>query len=61
METTSASKITATAPRRRSKKRKLTVEERRALYNSLPAGNKYIEQARKTQGHLRIYDPAFMI
>ena len=47
--------------RRRSKRRKLTVEERRKLYDSLPAGNKYIEQARKTQGHLRIYDPAFML
>jgi len=61
MTTPSTTTVNLTSSRRRSKKKKLTIEERRALYNSLPAGNKYIEQARKTQGHLRIYDPAFMI
>lgn len=61
MATPSTTTTVLTSTRRRSRKRKLTVEERRALYNSLPAGNKYIEQARKTQGHLKIYDPAFMI
>ena len=45
----------------RGRKSKLTVEERRALYASMPAKNKYMEAARKTQGHLKIYDPAFMI
>lgn len=61
MSTQSTTTVISTSQRRRTKKRKLTIEERRALYNSMPAGNKYIEQAKKTQGHLRIYDPAFMI
>lgn len=44
-----------------SKKKKLTYEERKALYDSMPPGNKYVEAARKTQGHLKIYDPHFML
>jgi hypothetical protein len=46
---------------RHSRKRKLTYEERKALYATMPPGNKYVEAARKTQGHLTIYDPAFML
>lgn len=41
-------------------KRKLTVEERRALYNSIPPGNKYMKAAREHQGSFIVYDPAFM-
>ena len=45
----------------KKRKRKLTVEERRALYATIPAGNKYMEAARRHQGSFIVYDPAFML
>lgn len=46
---------------KKKKKETLTVEQRRALYNSLPPGNKYAAAAAKTQGMINVYDPAFML
>ena len=43
-----------------SKKRKLTVEERRALYASMPPRNKYMKAFQENQGCFIVYDPAFM-
>lgn len=44
----------------KSRKKKLTIEERRAINAAKPARNKYVEAARKFQGSFIIYDPAFM-
>ncbi|MBQ9641016.1 MAG: hypothetical protein IJV06_05605 [Bacteroidaceae bacterium] len=52
------SEVTTT---RRRKKRKLTIEERRALYASLPAGNKYMEAARRHQGEIWVKDPMLLL
>lgn len=43
------------------RKKKLTPEENRALNASLPAGNKYVEAARKHKGSFIVYDPNFML
>lgn len=42
------------------RRKKLTVEERRALYATIPAGNKYMKAAEQNQGNFIVYDPAFM-
>ena len=42
-------------------KSKLSLEERRVRNAAKPAGNKYIEAARKHQGSFIVYDPAFML
>ena len=43
------------------RRRKLTPEENRALNAAMPAGNKYVEAARKHKGSFIVYDPSFMI
>ena len=43
------------------RKKKLTPEENRALNASLPAGNKYVEAARRHKGSFIVYDPNFML
>lgn len=47
----------------KSKKKspKLSVEERRILYASLPAGNKYVEAARKHAGEIWVKDPMLLL
>jgi len=40
-------------------KKKMTREERKKYYDSLPPGNKYIEAVRKNSGYIIINDPAF--
>jgi len=42
------------------RRKRLTVEERRALYATIPAGNKYMKAAEQNQGNFIVYDPAFM-
>ena len=51
----------ATVNTKKNKKRKLTEEERRAVNAAKPAGNKYMEAARKYKGSFIVYDPAFML
>lgn len=53
--------IMATENTKKSKKRKLTEEERRAVNMARPVGNKYMEAFRKYKGTINIYDPAFML
>ena len=56
METTKETKR-----KRVSRRRKLTPEENRALNAAMPAGNKYVEAARKHKGSFIVYDPNFML
>ena len=57
METTKETKRKRVSSRRR----KLTPEENRALNAAMPAGNKYVEAARKHKGSFIVYDPNFML
>ena len=43
------------------RKKKLTIEERRAINAAKPARNKYMAAFEKFQGSIMIYDPAFML
>ena len=52
------SEVTTT---RRRKKRKLTIEERRAVNAAKPAGNKYMEAARRHQGEVWVRDPMLLL
>lgn len=45
----------------KSRKKKLTIEERRAINAAKPARNKYMAAFEKFQGSIMIYDPAFML
>lgn len=58
METTTKD---ATKKVTRRRRKKLTPEENRALNAAMPAGNKYVEAARKHQGSFIVYDPNFML
>ena len=40
-------------------KNKLTKEQRKALYDSMPPGNKFMEAFTKHQGYFIIKDPAY--
>ena len=50
----------ATTTRKR-KTRKLTAEERKTINSAKPAGNKYMEAARRNSGSFTVYDPAYML
>ena len=50
---------TARKPSRRRKK--LTPEERKAINAAKPAGNKYVEAARRHQGEVWVKDPMLML
>ena len=41
-------------------KDQMTREERKALYDSMPSGNKYVEAAKRLQGSIVILDPAIL-
>lgn len=65
METNNTRKTTKPTKTAKSKiqtkkNKKLTVEERRAINMSKPAGNKYVEAARRNQNSFVVYDPHFM-
>ena len=51
-------KMEATTTRRRMK---LTPEERKAINAAKPAGNKYMEAARRHQGEVWVKDPMLML
>jgi hypothetical protein len=50
---------TAKKPSRRRKK--LTSEERRTINAAKPAGNKYMEAARRHQGEVWVKDPMLLL
>ncbi|MBR2237213.1 MAG: hypothetical protein IJ887_04965 [Prevotella sp.] len=60
-KSTPSGTMTVSTKKRTSKKKKLTPEENRALNASLPAGNKYVEAARRLKGSFIVYDPNFML
>jgi len=45
----------------KKKTRKLTPEERRKKYAAMPAGNKYVEAARKHLGEIWVKDPMLLL
>jgi hypothetical protein len=52
----------ATTTRKPSRRRmKLTPEERKAINAAKPAGNKYMEAARRHQGEVWVKDPMLML
>ena len=55
-------KMEATTTRKPSRRRmKLTPEERKVINAAKPAGNKYMEAARRHQGEVWVKDPMLML
>ena len=52
----------ATTTRKTSRRKKqLSPEERKAINAAKPAGNKYVEAARRHQGEVWVKDPMLML
>ena len=47
-------------PKQTKKAKKLTIEERRAINNAMPIGNRYMAAFAKSQGMITINDPAWL-
>ena len=43
------------------RRKKLTLEERKAINAAKPAGNKYMEAARRHQGEVWVKDPMLLL
>ena len=55
-------KMEATTTGKTSRRRKkLTPEQRKAINAAKPAGNKYVEAARRHQGEVWVKDPMLML
>ena len=62
VESKISKKMEATTARKPSRRRKkLTPEERKAINAAKPAGNKYVEAARRHQGEVWVKDPMLML
>jgi len=53
--------VTTTARKPSRRRMKLTPEERKAINAAKPAGNKYMEAARRHQGEVWVKDPMLML